>query len=439
MSLRDAFDLPLSAADAAAVTHYNRATNKLLTLNNDPLEEVTAALALDPSLVMGQVLRGLLYALSTEKSQLPEARAALVAGQALAAGANPREQAHLAALTAWVEGRLQAASAHWESILVAHPNDGLAMFAAHQGDFFLGQTSELRDRVARRLPQIEPDSPLAGYYLGMLAFGYEEMGDYARAEDAGRRALASDRRNTWALHAVAHVMEMQHRLDEGIEWLVTRAPEWSKDSFFAVHNWWHLALFYLEREQWDAALAVYDEHIRGTHSTVVLDLIDASALLWRLRLQGVDVGDRWQQLAAIWLAREEAGWYAFNDVHAMLAYAGAGLEEPATALLAHLERTALGAGDNATMTREVGLPLARALWACADGRHAEAVTLLLPVKAISVRAGGSHAQRDLVSQTLLSAAEHAGQRALARALLNERLALKPQSQLNRAWRERVGT
>ena len=123
----------------------------------------------------------------------------------------------------------------------------------------------------------------------------------------------------------------------------------------------------------------------------------------------------------------------------MLAYAGAGLEEPATALLAHLERTALGAGDNATMTREVGLPLARALWACADGRHAEAVRLLLPVKAISVRAGGSHAQRDLVSQTLLSAAEHAGQRALARALLNERLALKPQSQLNRAWRERVGT
>jgi hypothetical protein len=170
----------------------------------------------------------------------------------------------------------------------------------------------------------------------------------------------------------------------------------------------------------------------------VLDLIDASALLWRLRLQGVDVGDRWQQLAAIWLAREEAGWYAFNDVHAMLAYAGAGLEEPATALLAHLERTALGVGDNATMTREVGLPLARALWACAEDRHAEAVTLLLPVKAISVRAGGSHAQRDLVSQTLLSAAEHAGQRALARALLNERLALKPQSQLNRAWRARVG-
>ncbi|MSQ66722.1 MAG: tetratricopeptide repeat protein [Gammaproteobacteria bacterium] len=437
MLLRDTFDLVMTAEDATAVAHYNRALNKLLTLNKDPLEAVNAALARDPNLVMGQVLRGLLYALSTERAQLPDARAALAAGQALAAGATPREQAHLAALTAWSEGRLQAACAHWEDILVAHPNDALAMFAAHQGDFFLGQTSELRDRVARRLPQTEPDSALAGYYLGMLAFGYEEMGDYARAEDAGRRSVLSDRRNTWALHAVAHVMEMTHRLDEGVEWLVSRAPDWSKDSFFAVHNWWHLALFYLEGEQWSAALALYDEHIRGTDSSVILELIDASALLWRLRLQGVDVGDRWQQLAAIWLQRGEAGWYAFNDVHAMLAYAGAGLAGPATQLLVHLETTALGVGDNATMTREVGLPLARALWACAQDRHAEAVTLLLPVKAISVRAGGSHAQRDLVSQTLLRAAENAGQRALARALLNERLALKPQSRLSRAWLERV--
>jgi hypothetical protein len=62
---------------------------------------------------------------------------------------------------------------------------------------------------------------------------------------------------------------------------------------------------------------------------------------------------------------------------------------------------------------------------------------LAPIKAIAARAGGSHAQRDLIAQTLLAAAEKAGQHRLARSLLNERLALKPNSTLNRTWMRRV--
>jgi hypothetical protein len=64
---------------------------------------------------------------------------------------------------------------------------------------------------------------------------------------------------------------------------------------------------------------------------------------------------------------------------------------------------------------------------------------LAPIKAIAARAGGSHAQRDLIAQTLLAAAEKAGQQRLARSLLNERLALKPNSILNRSWMRRVAT
>ena len=78
-----------------------------------------------------------------------------------------------------------------------------------------------------------------------------------------------------------------------------------------------------------------------------------------------------------------------------------------------------------------------ALVAFGNGRYAEAVELLTPVKAIAARAGGSHAQRDVLAQTLASAAEKAGRRSLARSLLNERLALKPRSGLNVAWMQRV--
>jgi hypothetical protein len=102
-----------------------------------------------------------------------------------------------------------------------------------------------------------------------------------------------------------------------------------------------------------------------------------------------------------------------------------------------MARSAGESGDNGSMTRSVGLPVARGLLAFAEGRHDAAVTQLAPVKAIAARAGGSHAQRDLLAQTLLAAAERGGQMALARSLVNERLMLKPRSPLNLQWQARL--
>jgi hypothetical protein len=51
--------------------------------------------------------------------------------------------------------------------------------------------------------------------------------------------------------------------------------------------------------------------------------VDASSLLWRLELRGADVGDRWQALADDWTALADDGFYAFNDVHALMAFVGA--------------------------------------------------------------------------------------------------------------------
>ena len=439
MAHRDQFGVPLTTTDGAALAHYDAAVVKLLTFNNDPVAEVDRATAIDPGLVMGHVLKGLLCVLGTEKSLLPEARAALAAGRSVAGRASARELRHLDALGLWIDGRLHDACAAWERILVDQADDALAMIAAHQGDFFLGQSSELRDRVARRLGSIDAGSRLEGYYLGMHAFGLEETGDYAAAEDAGRRALDRDRRDAWAVHAVAHVMEMTNRLDDGREWLESRTDDWSTDNFLAVHNWWHLALFYFDQQRWSEVLTIYDARVRGADSPVILDMLDASALLWRLTLHGVDVGQRWQRLAEAWEPRIEDAWYAFNDTHAMMALAGAGRGDLAVRLLAVMSTTAATPGDNGMMTRTVGLPVARAILAYAEGRYAETVDLLAPIKAIAARAGGSHAQRDLLAQTLASAAERSGQTRLARALLNERLALKPKSALNQGWMHRIST
>jgi tetratricopeptide (TPR) repeat protein len=434
MKLVDQFGLGSSTSDESAVGHFDAALSKMLTFQGDPVADLDRAIATDPSFLMACVLKALIFGLSTEKSQVADALLALGTGKQFWRSASPRETKHLAAVEAWLHGHFSEACAVWENILVEHPNDAIAMFAAHQGDFFLGRLSELRDRVARRLPDIEKGSALEGYCWGMYAFGLEEMGDYAKALDVGRRAVEREKNDAWAIHAVAHVFEMTNRVDEGEQWLLTRASDWV-DSNLAVHIWWHLALYYCDQRRWNRVLELYDTRIRRPASTMVMELLDASALLWRLKLYGVDVGNRGQSLADAWESRIGEAWYAFNDMHAMMAFAGAGRFDLARRLIGVLKPTSATHTENGTVTRAIGLPVAEALLAYAENRYSEVVTLLRPVRTLAVRVGGSHAQRDVLAQTLLSAAEKAGQIQLARALLNERLALRPLSSLNQTWME----
>jgi hypothetical protein len=129
-------------------------------------------------------------------------------------------------------------------------------------------------------------------------------------------------------------------------------------------------------------------------------------------------------------------------VHRVLAMIGAGQPARAEAWVARCAERAMAAEDarrvNHAMAREVGLPLMRGLLLLARGDADGAADLLYPVRALSQRFGGSHAQRDLIDQTLLAAAAAGGRRAIGRALLNERRMAKPVTPLTRHWIERVG-
>ncbi|MCW5637294.1 MAG: tetratricopeptide repeat protein, partial [Rubrivivax sp.] len=421
--LKDAHGHAMSGATRAALDLYETACHEMRCLINDPLAGANAALAEAPQMTMGHVLVAWLNLLGTEPAGLPEARAALERARALPA-VNEREGMHLAAIEHVLRGRWHAAGLLLEDLAIRYPRDALAIQAGHQIDFFTGHSRMLRDRIARALPDWSPAMP--GYHalLGMHAFGLEETGDYAGAERAGRRAVELQPRDGWAWHAVAHVMEMQDRRRDGIAWLGgAHSGTWSEGSFLAVHNWWHLALFHLGLEETDEVLKLVDARILGGNSGVVLDMIDASAMLWRLHLRGIDVGNRWQALAERWAAvtnLPEAGNYAFNDLHAMMAFVGAGREEDAARLLENQQRVLLqGQADTAMFMRDVGHDATRAVHALAHGDAARAVQLLRPLRSHAHRFGGSHAQRDIIDLTLIAAAEKAGQQALARALKHE--------------------
>ena len=67
-----------------------------------------------------------------------------------------------------------------------------------------------------------------------------------------------------------------------------------------------------------------------------------------VNLLGVDVGERWQALAHSWVDPVgHGGYYAFNDVHALLALLGSGDAARAQALLERC-RAQLDAGPSTT-------------------------------------------------------------------------------------------
>jgi hypothetical protein len=432
----DALGHPVSGANAAAVDHYEQAAHELRCLVGDPLATIDHALAAAPAMSIAHTLRAWLHLLGTEAPALATARDAADAAARHAGTERERGHAQAAALVA--SGRWREGGRVLEDLSARYPRDLLALQAGHQIDFFTGDSRLLRDRIARVRPHWNDAMPGHHAVLGMHAFGLEETGDYTQAERTGRRAVELQPRDTWAWHAVAHVHEMRNAPGDGIAWLEPNAAHWSRDSFFAVHNWWHLALFKLEQDRHDEVLAMYDASIGGPGSGVVLDMLDQSALLWRLMLRGVDVGDRWQPLAERWAPHAAAGNYAFNDLHAMMAFASAGRSDLAAQLL-DTQRSALGGdGDNRAFLLEVGEAATRAVQAFVAGDHASVVALLRPVRSSAHRFGGSHAQRDVLDLTLVEAALRSGDRSLAQALAAERVAMRPSSPLARRLAERAG-
>jgi tetratricopeptide (TPR) repeat protein len=439
---KDQQGLELTAAPASAEA-FDRAIADYYGLTGDPVGVLKSALERDPGFALGGVAIAALTMIGGIRGDRPEVVSALRAAEAAMARATDREQRHLRAAEAWTKGETSNAIAGWETILADQPTDALALRLAQDAYFFLGRSSAIRDCAEQVMPAWNRDNPLTSFILGLYAFGLEETGDLKRAEHFGREALARNPRDAWATHALAHVMESANRHEEGIGFLKSTRANWAPAHFMAHHNGWHLALFLIEQRRFDEVLADYDRFTAAKLADdATLDRVDAASLLWRLELAGVDVGDRWAQVADRWMAHVDDHLLAFNDLHC--AFAAARSPDPDHTLrlsrsLDEYER--LGSGDNRLVTVQVGRPLIDGALAFGRGDYARAVEAILPVRHDAVRIGGSHAQRDIINLTLIAAAENSRQWRLARTLLDERVGLRPtprsQAQYRQALRRAV--
>ncbi|HYD56066.1 MAG TPA: tetratricopeptide repeat protein [Burkholderiales bacterium] len=431
----DARGLTTTVSDPRALEAYERALHAFQTYRGDPLAPLDEAIGLDAGFAAAYAAKALLLCSVFERRFMRDALATLEAGREALERANPRERALAEAAGTIARGRWHAGVQRLEQVLQDHPRDILALQMAHLLDFFRGDALNLRNRPARVLPAWDRSTPGAAYVLGLYAFGLEECNQYAAAEKAGREAVERSGDDAWAVHAVAHVMEMQGRVAEGLAWYEDTRAVWNgADNGFAYHNAWHTALFRMDGGDYGAALKVWDERFAAGTETA-LARVDATALLWRLMLEGVDVQSRFAGVADAWerTLEDEGGFYAFNDFHATLALAAARRRDVLERVRKALARGEKEAGANADMTRLVARGACEAAIDYCEGRYAAASERLVAVRDGASRFGGSHAQRDLLTLTLIDAAQRAGLAGLARHYLNERLVARPGG----AWGERL--
>jgi tetratricopeptide (TPR) repeat protein len=428
---------PQSAADLQS--RRDHALALLLTHRGDPLSEIDRVLVDDPHDVPGHCLRAAAIVRADATAARPRLVASLAAIEAACQDANDPARRHADAARAWLDGDPALAAERYGAILIDRPHDVLALAAAHALDFRLGQRRMLRDRPAQALPAWNSAMPGYESVLAMYAFGLEENGQYRRAEELARRALTIDPRHPGAIHVLAHVMEMEGRAREGLAFLDQTEEAWIEGTGFSVHLAWHRALFQVEADDPASALATYDAQIASPQGAEMAALADGSALLWRLKLRNIPVGERWQELADLWERQPLAGVRPFFIIHAVIALAGAGRMTAAARAFAALPR--INTSDALPTLPEVALaaPFCEALLAFAGGNYAACVEWLRPVHNVAHRCGGSLAQCDIVHLTFTEAALRARKPRLAGALVAERLAQKPTSRLNARLQARLRT
>ncbi len=420
---------PVSPTSDAALAAVDGFIDGFLSYETRAAEVIGAAEA-HPDSVLLNAYAATLWLLLEAPEAAERAAPYLARAQALADQANPRERAFVDFVAAWSADDIPGALAIADTILAAWPRDLLVLKLRHYHDFNHGDFPAMLRAASAALPHAGDVAQLHG----MLAFAYEQCHLLDEAEAAARRALDLKRKEPWAQHALAHVMLTQGHIAEGVAFLEGVRDTWTGlNSFMDTHLWWHLALFYLSQGRFDAALAAYDDHCWAQAKDYSQDQVGAVSLLARLELAGVEIGDRWRDVADHLAVRADDVVQPFLTLQYLYGLARAGRPEAET-LLAAVRRAALEAPDHVRETwREVALPAAEGLVAHTRGDYTNALRGLRAALPRLAEIGGSHAQRDLFEQLILDALIRADRLSEAQQALELRRGFDPDGvPLNRA-------
>lgn len=352
-----------------------------------------------PSCCLPNAYAGFLWLLLESSEGPQKAQPFIDKAQRAVAGASPREALIVKIAQAWVQDDISTVIQACEQILISHPRD-LAILKLAQ--YHLFNQGDALNMLRLAVLCFEANTEVAHMHA-MAAFAYEQCHLLDDAESAARAALQIEPNNPWAHHALAHVFLTRGQIDEGAVFLEDASASWAGlTSFMYTHNWWHLAVFYINRGKMDAALQIYDEHLWTQMKDYSQDQIGAVSMLSRLEMAGVDVGERWAEPGDYIAARGADTTQPFLSLQYLLGLKKAKRPEADIMMQAIAQKEGSSAHPDCPWHR-VALPVSKGIVALVDGDYALAVKhfgLALPHLA---DIGGSHAQRDLFEQLYLEA------------------------------------
>lgn len=392
--LKDAQGLAVTTDSPIAIAAINQFTHQALSYGKDAKKALYQGNVADRECALIHAYTAAYYLSQEEATFRKQAILHLNAAQRRLPDITERERWTVQAIEAWAKGNIQQAIALHEAIIKQHPQDLLAIQQAQYHYFYQGKARQLL-RVAEQALSVNPDNH---YLYGMVAFGLEQCGHLTEAEALARRAVAINRYDPWAHHAIAHVLDRQGRIDEGIAWMEDHADTWeSCNSMLYTHNWWHIALYYLAKGAFQTVLQLYDAHLWGrARKDSPKDQVGAIATLIRLELQGIDVGCRWQNIQSYLIPRLHEHCLPFQDLHYLYALTRTGATDQVAEMLDSMVLHAQSVNPHWQKAwTDVAIPAAQGIIAYATGDWSAAIVHLKSVLPRLHEVGGSHTQRAL--------------------------------------------
>ena len=404
--LYDSQGLAVTTDSPAAIAQINRFIDQALSYGKEAEDAILKAVVADRTCAIAHAYAATYFLCQENADDRQQATPHLKAAQRHRPETR-RERWYIQAIVAWAAGEIdEALRLHW-AIAQNYPQDLLSVQQGQYHYFYRGDAANL----LRLAETVLPANQAKPYLYGMIAFGLEQCGDLSQAEAIGRQAVALNRYDPWAQHAVAHVLETQNRAADGIAWMESHADTWERcNSMLYTHNWWHIALYYLTLGDLQTVLRLYDTHIWGkANKTSPKDQVGAIATLLRLELQGVDVRTHWQELAPYLYQRLHEHTLPFQDLHYICALSRAGYSDWVTEMLDSLNHVATVKASRQKTWSDIVLPAAKGMVAYANGDWTAAVTQLKPVLPQIPYVGGSRTQQALFQQLYQKALWHCEQ------------------------------
>jgi len=405
--------------DARTLLFQSRESS--LRSRRDAMALVQQALIEDPGDALAHATKGFYLYAERHHRNVEPLRQCVAECMKHVTATDPQGQHYASALQAASKGNAVEMVFHLEQQLLADPTDIVALKLCQAELFWLGEmqwSASLSSSVAHHWNK---DCKYYSDYLAIRAFDLEETGDYLQAEKLGRECVAINPSDVWGTHAVTHVLYMQGRGSEGAQWLDTLhgGGHWEGLGQMVLHLWWHRALFHLINGEPDAALAVFDDYLRNFDIDMVaalpdlyLDLQNATSILLRLEMIGIDVGNRWTPLADICEQRVADVSNAFSSAHYAAVLAADGRFDKADELIDSMRQVSQSGIDLSASYFNAALPAAIASVAHRKKDNRKVIDTLMPARYRLVQMGGSHAQRELFLLMLADALQAEGEQAL---------------------------